>query len=162
MKLQDHINSTDFDMTEENVKAFFLGVLCAEKPLAFEKAMAELLLDDPDAAGTLAAPLRETWEALKKNTRSELGKMFSDEADLIAFMEMARDQLDYFLTGMALSGTNVDNCKDLVLRELIDELEDSVEDLDDFLSDSEPADDGEDFKEFLLGTWNEFALKRSN
>lgn len=157
MKLQDHINSTDFEMSEEQVKAFLLGVLSAEKPMSVEKAIQELMNETPDARATLEAPLKATFESLKKNLKAELASMFSNEADITAFMEMARDRLDYFLTGMSLSGTNVDNCKDSGLLELIEELEDSVEDLDDFLSDSEAsAEDGEDFKDFLLGTWKDF------
>lgn len=158
MKLQDHINSTDFQMSEQQVKAFLLGTLCAEKPMPIERAIEELMAENPEAKDLLAAPLKDTWEGLKKNLKKELGLMFSQEEDLIAFMEMARDQLDYFLTGMSLSGTNLDSCKNPELMEFIDELEDTVEDLDDFLSDSEPsAEDGEEFKEFLLGTWADFS-----
>lgn len=157
MKLQDHINSTDLDMTEAQVKAFFLGILCAEKPMPFAKALEEILVETPDAKATLEAPLKETFTALQKNLKKELDQMFPQEENTEQFVELAKDQLDYFLTGMSLSGTNTESCDDEDLAELIDELEDTVEDMDDWLSDSEANDqDGEDFKEFLLDTWKEF------
>lgn len=161
MKLQDHIDSTNFDMNEIQVKAFFLGVLCAEKPLPFKAALDEILTEFPDVSPVLEAPMKETWDYLKTNLKAELEKMFPEESDIHTFIEVAKNQLDYFLTGMSLSGTNVDNCDDEALRELIDELEDTVEDMDDFLADSTATnEDGEDFKEFLLGTWSEFSASK--
>lgn len=35
MKLQQLLNETDFEMTLPQVKAFFLGILCADKPMPF-------------------------------------------------------------------------------------------------------------------------------
>lgn len=157
MKLQELIDSTDLDMTEAQVKAFFLGVLCAEKPMPVGKAIDELLEEVPEAKKELEAPLRELFEKLKKNVKSELENMFPIEDDINTFMELSKDQLDYFLTAMSLSGTNTESCDDEDLAELIDELEDTVEDMDEFLSDSHATkEDGEEFKEFLLGTWADF------
>ena len=157
MKLQELIDSTDLDMTEAQVKAFFLGVLCAEKPLPYPKALEELLAETPDAKKELEAPLKVLWDKCQANLKAELEKMFPQEDDITAFMELAKDQLDYFLTAMSLSGTNTESCQDEELAELIDELEDTVEDMDEFLSDSHATkEDGDDFKEFLLGTWAEF------
>lgn len=157
MKLQDHIDSTDLDMTEIQVKAFFLGVLCAEKPMPFAKALEEILSETPDARGTLEVPFKEVWSQLQNNPRGELEKMFPEDSDVHAFIEVAKDQLDYFLTGMSLSGTNMENCDDEELAELIDELEDTVEDMDDFLADSETTtEDGEELRKLLLDTWREF------
>lgn len=161
MKLQEHIDSTDLDMTEIQVKAFFLGVLCAEKPMPFAKALEEILSETPEAKGVLEAPFKDVWTQLQKNLRGELEKMFPEDSDIHAFIEVAKDQLDYFLTGMSLSGTNMENCDDEELAELIDELEDTVEDMDDFLADSEASnEDGEDFKELLLDTWKEFTATK--
>lgn len=157
MKLQDLINSTELDMTEVQVNAFFLGVLCAEKPMPFPKALDEILCETPEAKPVLETPFKEVFTHLQKNLKPELEKMFPEEKNIQKFMEIAKDQLDYFLTAMSLSGTHTESCKDEELAELIDELEDTVEDMEDFLSDSEAeAQDGEDFKEFLLDTWKEF------
>ncbi len=161
MKLQDHIDSTALGMTEIQVKAFFLGALCAEKPMPFHLALNEVLAEEPDSKSVLEAPLKETWDYLQKNLKAELEKMFPDESDIHTYMEIAKEQLDYFLTAMSLAGTNVDNCDDNELRELLDELEDTVEDMDDFLADSSAtAQDGEDFKEFLIGTWADFTASK--
>lgn len=161
MKLQELIAQTDLDMTEAQVKAFFLGVLCAEKPMPFPKALDEILSETPEAKKELEADFKKLYEHLKTNLKSELEKMFPEESDINVFMEIAKDQLDYFLTAMSLSGTNTESCKDEDLAELIEELEDTVEDMDDFLSDSEATpEDGNDFKEFLIGTWADFTATK--
>lgn len=161
MKLQDHIDSTDLDMSEAQIKAFFLGMLCAEKVPSAGQAVDEFLSDFPEARAALTAPLKEAWDYLSKNTRTELEKMFPEEGDIIVFVEAAKEQLDFFLTGMSLAGTNTESCEDEELANFIDELEETVEDMEDFLADSEAdAEDGEDFKEFLLETWKEFAASK--
>lgn len=157
MKLQELIDQTELDMTEAQVKAFFLGVLCAEKPLPFPIAMEELLAQTPDAKNELEIALKKLWEDLRVNTKNELRNMFPEESDINVYMEIAKDQLDYFLTALSLSGTNTESCGDEELAELIEELEDTVEDMDEFLSDSEATpEDGADFKEFLVGIWGDF------
>jgi hypothetical protein len=161
MKLQEVLDSTEIDMTEMQVKAFFLGVLSAEKPLPFPKALDEFLADAPELKPELEAPLKTLWEQLSKNMKGELEKMFPQEVDIHTFIELSKDQLDFFLTGMSLSGTNTETCNDEELAEFIEELEDTVEDMDDFLADSEASDeDGEDFKEFLLDAWKEFSASK--
>lgn len=161
MKLQALIDNTDLDMTEMQVKAFFLGVLCAEKPLPVGKAIDELLSEAPEAKKELEAPLKDLYQTLKTNLKTELMGMFPEGLDIHTFMEVSKDQLDYFLTAMSLSGTNMESCDDEDLAELIDELEDTVEDMEDFL-DAEDADakEGEEFKSFLLGTWKEFVATK--
>lgn len=161
MKIQELINSTDLDMTEAQVKAFFLGILCAEKPLNFSKALSEILSETPEAKTSLEAPFKTLWDELSKNLKSELMNMFPNEKDLTHFLEMSKDQLDFFLTGMSLSGTHSENCKDEELGEFINELEDMVEDIEDYLGDDEAdKEDGQDIKEFLLDSWKEFASTR--
>lgn len=161
MKLQALIENTDLEMTEMQVKAFFSGVLCAEKPLPFPKALTELLSEAPTAKKDLEAPLKELFETLQKNLKAELAGLFPEDKNIHSFMEVAREQLDYFLMGMSLSGTHSESCDDEELAELIDELEDSVEDMDNFLSE-EDADEaeGEDFKGFFLGTWKDFVATK--
>lgn len=161
MKLQALIDNTDLEMTEMQVKAFFLGVLCAEKPLPVAKAITELLSEAPTAKKDLEAPLTTLFADLQKNLKTELSKMFPEEKDIHTFMEISREQLDYFLMAMSLSGTHSESCDNEELAELIDELEDSVEDMDNFLSEDDADEkEGEDFKGFLLGTWKDFVATK--
>ncbi len=76
MNIQETIDQTNLDMTLAQVKAFFLGILCAEKPLPFPKALAELLEETPEAKTELEAPLKEVWDGLQKNTRPNLRSSF--------------------------------------------------------------------------------------
>lgn len=160
MKLQELIDQTELDMTVAQVKAFFLGILCAEKPMPFPKAVDELLTEAPEAKASLEPSLIKLWDKLKANLKTELKNMFPlDEVDLNTFMEISKDQLDYFLTAMSLSGTNAESCNDEELAELIEELEETVADMDDFLSE-EDNENGEEFKESLLETWTEFVSSK--
>lgn len=157
MKLQELIDQTDLDMTAHQVQAFFLGVLCAERPMPFSKAIDELLEEAPETKAKLEAELKNLWDELSRVTKKALAEMFPEDKNIRSFMEVAKDQLDFFLTGMSLSGTNAESCKDDELAELIDELEDTIADMDDYLADEDASDkDGEDFKGLLLDTWNEF------
>lgn len=157
MELREKIESTDLDMTEAQVKAFFLGILCAEKPMPFAKGLEELLAEVPDAKRTLEAPLKVLWDELRTNLKFELDHMFPEEDNIVTFMEISKDQLDFFLTAMSLSGTSTDSCDDEELAELIDELEDTIEDMEEYLEDKDATkEDGENFKEFLLATWADF------
>jgi len=84
--------------------------------------------------------------------------MFPTEKDLNLFLETSKDQLDFFLTGMSLSGTHSESCKNEELGEFINELEDMVEDIEDYIGEDEAdEEDGQDIKEFLLDSWKEFA-----
>ncbi|WPU65865.1 UPF0149 family protein [Peredibacter starrii] len=161
MQLQELINQTDLDLTADQVKAFFLGVLCAEKPMPFNKVMEEIFEEVPEARTALEPELRKLWDEQSRNLKKALSEMFQPEEDVRSFLELAKNQLDYFLTAMSLSGTNTENCDDEDLAELIDELEDTVADMDDYLADEEPTDDeGEEFKELLLDTWKEFVATK--
>jgi hypothetical protein len=157
MKLQELIGQTDLDMNLAHIKAFFLGVMSADRPLPFHKAMQELLAETPEATGTLEKELKVLWDELEKNKPAALQKLFPESGDIKDYLTDAKDQLDFFLTAMSLSGTNTESCKNEDVADLIDELEDTVMDLEDFLSD--PAleeDEAVEFKETLLETWQEF------
>ena len=83
--------------------------------------------------------------------------MLPVDAELAPFLEAAILRLDYFLTGMSLSGTTAESTKDQGLAEFIEELEDAIETIDELLSEPKLAkDEAEDMKEFLLGAWAEF------
>lgn len=149
-------------MTAEQVKAFFLGVLCDEKPMPFHLVIEELFSDDPESRKVLEADFKKLWDEFSANKKKALSEMFSEQEDIRTFMEAAKNQLDYFLTALSLSGTNTETCDDEDLAELIDELEDTVADMDDYLADEDATDeDGEDFKGFLLDTWKEFVATKN-
>lgn len=156
MKLQELLDSTDLDVSESQVKAYFLGGLCAEKPASMNKAIDDLISDDPEARKAVEAPLKAFWENLQKNKKHELSTMFPIENDLEKFLDSSRDLIDEFLTGMSLAGTNIEKCKDEELMELIEVLEEYVEEIDDLLSDFD-KEAAADLKENLLENWTEFS-----
>jgi hypothetical protein len=161
MKLQELIGQTELDMTIPQIKAFFLGFMTAEKPLPFPKAMEELLSQTPEAQGTLEAELKNLWEELHRNKASELKRIFPSKTNLKEFLAEAKDQLDFYLTALSLSGTNTESCKDEDRADLIDELEDTVMDLEAYLSETSVEEsEGEELKEMLLEAWDDY-LKTS-
>jgi hypothetical protein len=161
MNLQALLETTPLDLSERQIKAFFLGMLCAQKIPSPSQAADEFLSDFPDLRSSLTVPLKELYGILHKNLRSELFAMIPDESKTSVFLETAKEQIDFFLTGMSLAGTNTEDCDDEELADLIDELEDCVEDIDNFLADTEATpQDGEAFKAYLLELWNEFASSK--
>ena len=150
MKLQELISPA-------LTKAFFLGVLSAEKPLPFIKAAEELLSETPDALKEVEAELKAIWDELVKNKPAELESFLLGSKDLKEYLTHVKDQLDYYLTALSLSGTNTENCSNEDMADLIDELEDTVMDLDEYLSEEKPdAEEGEELKEMLMETWLEY------
>lgn len=156
MKLQELIGQTDLDMNISHIKAFFLGVMSAEKPMPFNKAVEELLMEAPEAAKTLEGELKLLWDDLLKNKPAELQKLFPENSNTIEFLALAKDQLDFYLTAMALSGTHTESIKNEDVAELVDELEDTVMDLDEYLSEETNEQESEEFKELLLETWRDY------
>jgi hypothetical protein len=157
MKLHELIGQTDLDMSLAQVKAFFLGVMSAERPLPFAKAAEEMMAESPEATKQLGPELKKLWDELILNKPAELQKMFPESANLNEFLLTAKDQLDFYLTALSLSGTNTETCKNEDVAELIDELEDTVMDLDEYLSESDPdVAEGEELKELLLEAWQDY------
>ena len=157
MKLHELIGQTDLDMSLAQVKAFFLGVMNAERPLPFAKAAEEMMAESPEATKQLGPELKKLWDELILNKPAELQKLFPESANLNEFLLNAKDQLDFYLTALSLSGTNTETCKNEDVAELIDELEDTVMDLDEYLSESDPdVAEGEELKELLLEAWQDY------
>jgi hypothetical protein len=157
MKLQELIGRSDLDMTVAHIKAFFLGVQTAEKPLHFAKAVEEMMAETPEAIKELEPELKKLWDELAQNKPAELQKIFPASSDLKEFLTNAKDQLDFYLTALSLSGTNTETCKNEDMAELIDELEDTVMDLDEYLSETNPDEaEGEEIKDLLLEVWQEY------
>ena len=123
----------------------------------FGKTLEELLSETPEAKVALEKDLKTLWDELQKNVAKGLEGMFPAKKDTKQFLEMAQNHLDYFLTSMSLSGTNSESCKNEELAELIEELEDTIADFEEYLSDDKASkSDGEDYKEFLIATWADF------
>lgn len=161
MKLQELLNDHDIDLSADQARAFFLGVLSAEQPMPVSKAIDELLVDSPEAKDALSGELKTLWSGLEKNLKKELGNIFPQNDKAVAFLETANEQLDYFLTGMSLSGTNTDSCKDEELLEFIEVIEEIQEEMDEYLSEMKPGlEQGEELKEYLLETWEEFVFSK--
>lgn len=157
MKLNDLLGKTDLDMNVSHIKAFFLGALSAEKPMPFNKAMEELLSEAPEAKTELEGELKALWDDLLKNKPAELQRIFPEAANDKEFLEQAKDQLDFYLTAMSLSGTHTESVKNEDLADLIDELEDTVMELDEYLSEEElDADKGKELRANLLEVWTEY------
>lgn len=157
MKLQELIGHANLDMSVAHIKAFFLGVLSAERPLPFVKAVEEMMAETPEAIKELEPELKKLWDELVKNKPAELQKLFPESSDLKEYLTNAKDQLDFYLTALSLSGTNTETCKNEDVADLIDELEDTVMDLDEYLSESNADEaEGEELKELLLEAWQDY------
>lgn len=154
MNLQELINDTEIDMSAESLKAFFLGFMSAERPFNFHQALKEL--DIPESNPKLDQELEALWKGLEKNKEKELENLFPSSANLNEYLENAKEKLDYFLTALTLAGTSADTCKNEELADLMEELEDTVIDLDEYLSEPSSEKDGEELKELLNETWKDF------
>lgn len=159
MNLQELIAQTDLDLNEGQVRAFFLGALFADKPLPFNKAQEELLSEAPEAKKALEPHLKTLWDKLNDKDQDQLASLFPDKGSVQEFLTTALERLDYFLTGLSLAGSLADDEQ----TEVLDELENVVMDLDEYLSDDKPeAEAGEELKEQLMGAWEELVkLKKS-
>ena len=161
MKLQELIDSTELEMTPEQIKAFFLGTLCAEKPLTFPRALDELLAETPESKDTLSKDLNALWDEITKSQKKALKDLFPQNDNAKKFLEGAKDQLDYFLMGMSLAGTSIDNCKNEDFATFLEEMEDCLEDIEDWLSEKSPdEEEGESIKEFLQEGWDGFVSSK--
>ncbi|MGE3609114.1 MAG: hypothetical protein AB7I27_05965 [Bacteriovoracaceae bacterium] len=154
MDLQELMEQSEIDMSLESLRAFFLGFMSAERPFQFHQALKEL--DIPESNPTLDRELENLWKNLTKNKSQELEKFFPEDQDINHFLEMAKENLDFFLTALSLAGTNADTSKNEELGNVIEELEDTVMDLDEYLSAPSGDKDGEELKDLLLDTWKDF------
>jgi hypothetical protein len=159
MNLQTKIDQTDLDMTLPQVKAFFLGAMLADKPMPFPKALEEMIGEAEDAF-SLSDDFQTLWNQLEANKVPELEGMFPEVRDNRSFLASAKDQLDFFLTALSLAGTNVENCKSEEVAELIDELEDAVMDLEDYLAEDLDDVEADELKVMLIETWRDFLRVR--
>lgn len=160
MKLTEILTKHELDITVPQIKAFFLGVNSADKPLPFSKSLDELLDESIHLKDELEGPLKELWDEITKNYKQEMGNLLPVDEELAPFLEASILRLDYFLTGMGLAGTSSESAQDPAVAEFIEELEDAIETIDEILSEEKlDKEDAEDMREFLLGAWEEFSSR---
>jgi hypothetical protein len=158
MGLQTLLSDTDTNLTEGQIKAFYLGTFLADRPVPFKTAMEEVLMEaEVDDYKAWEKDMKALYDQVKANVPAEMKKLVEDQADLKNFLQDSLGKLDYFLTGYAVSGASDDNDT----SELVEELEDTVLDLEDYLADdSGTKESGAELKKLTLDTWNELvALK---
>ncbi len=157
MKLQELIDKSDLTMTVDQVRAFFLGVFCADKPLPFNQAFEELLIEIEDLDEDMKPELKKLWDELQGNVKEGLRNILSKSSDPRDFLETSKEHIDFFLTALTLSGTNTETCENEDMAELIEELEDNVMDIEDYLADEGgSAETGRELAASLKETWAEF------
>jgi hypothetical protein len=153
MKLQELINNSELDLSISQLKAFFLGTLSADRPMNFDKAITELVEDE--MSGELKIEMKTLWESLASKRTDELKKLFTKELD----QETTKDQMDFFLTALSLSGTNSETTKDADVAEILEELEDLVMEMDEAIIEGDQSQ-VEEIKEVMLEVWKDFVLTR--
>ena len=156
MKLQELIQQTELDSTVDQIKAFFLGIQSADKPLPYKLALEELFSATPEVIPQLQDELKILWDSIAKNKPFEYQNLFPVAASAQQFLAHARDQLDYFLTALSLSGTHAESVENEDLADLIDELEDTVIELDDYLAGPPDEPEALELKEALEETWQDY------
>lgn len=150
-------------MEAQFIKAFFLGALTAEKPMPFEKAVDEVFVHAPEEKEKQHSSLKTEWDHLTKNLSLEMKRLIDDEGkDDLEFLKNAQENMDYYLTGLSLSGTTMESCKNEDLAEILDEMEDVVLDLETYLMEEDfKASETKEFKEIILSLWEDMIQVQS-
>lgn len=160
MSLQTLLATTETELTEGQIRAFYLGTFMADKPVPFKTAMEEVLMEaEIDDLKPWEKDMKAVYDQVKANVHKEMAGLLEENADMKKFLQDALGKLDYFLTGYAVSGASDDEDT----AELVEELEDTVLDLEDFLADeSGTKESGTELKKLTVETWNELvALKEA-
>lgn len=151
MSLQTLLSTTDTNITEGQIKAFYLGTFMADKPVPFKTAMEEVLMEaEVDDYKPWEKDMKALYDQVKASVPAEMKKLVVDQPDLKLFLQDALSKLDYFLTGYAVSGASSDDDT----SEVVEELEDNVLDLEDYLADeSATKESGAELRKLTLDTW---------
>ncbi len=153
MALSTLLATTDASITEGQIRAFYLGTFVADKPVPFKTAMEEVLMEaEIEDYKIWEKDMKALHDHVKANVHKEMDALLEESSDLKKFLQDALGRLDYFLTGYAVSGASDDNDT----AELVEELEDSVLDLEDYLADeSSTKENGLELKKLTLATWKD-------
>ena len=158
MGLQTLLTSTETNLTEGQIRAFYLGTFVADRPVPFKTAMEEVLMEaEVEDFKIWEKDMKALHDQVKANVHKEMKNLIVEEADLKSFLQTSLGRFDYFLTGYAVSGASDDEDT----AEVVEELEDTVLDLEDYLADeSATKESGLELKKLALETWKDIvALK---
>jgi uncharacterized protein YgfB (UPF0149 family) len=171
MSLANALKGCDLEMNPREIEAFFLGCLSAEKPMKEERALKELFLEDtkvtvnfesPAARAELEKELKTLWKDLSKNLEKRREKLLIIDGKSLKEEIIALGRLgDFFLMGMTLAGTSIED-QDDEAGDLLDEMEDHLLLFDDWVADEESRldkdvwiEEGQKYKRELVELWSE-------
>jgi uncharacterized protein YgfB (UPF0149 family) len=169
--LATSLKSCDLEMNAKEVEAFFLGCLSAEKPMKLERAIKELFLEDTkvtvqfegaDARAKIEADLKGLWQELEKELKKRRKNLLLlDGASLKEEVQALSRLGDFFLMGITLAGTSIEDLDDEA-GDLLDEMEDHLLLLDDWMAQEEERldqkewqEEGQKYKRELIELWGE-------
>ena len=155
--------SKDKPMESQNIRAFFLGTLTAERPMPFHKAVDEIFVAAPEDKAQFEADLKKEWDSISTNLKTEMINLMDDKGmSDIDFLKVAQENLDYYLTGLSLSGTTMETSSDEDFSDLLDEMEDVVLDLEEYIMEEKfEATETKEFKEVVQSLWTDMIEARS-
>lgn len=150
-------------MESQNIRAFFLGTLTAENPMPFHKAVDEIFVAAPEDKAQFEADLKKEWDSITTNLKTEMIQLMDDKGmSDIDFLKVAQENLDYYLTGLSLSGTNTESSSDEDFADLLDEMEDVVLDLEEYIMEEKfEANETKEFKEVVQSLWTDMIEARA-
>lgn len=169
--LNESLKKCDLEMNTREVEAFLLGCLSAEKPMKLDRAIKELFLeetkvtvkfDSPDARAEIEKDVKTLWEELSKSlAKRRKNLLVIDGPDLKSEVIALGRIGDFFLMGMTLAGTSIDD-QDDEAGDLLDEMEDHLILLDEWVAEGEDRldqdkwmEDGQKYKRELAELWGE-------
>jgi uncharacterized protein YgfB (UPF0149 family) len=171
MALQDSIAGCDIEMNAKEVEAFFIGAMTADDPMPLPKALKELFLEDtkvpvkfndPANKKSIVDDLTKLWKELEKSLEKRRKSLLNLEMPKLQDELVAVGRLgDFFLMGITLAGMSVDDQDDEV-GELLDEMEDHLLLIDEWVADGESRTDkdvwteeGKKYRRELNELWEE-------
>lgn len=157
--------------TESARKALILGAYLSPKKKHFSQMIMKFQELDFDEDLNIT---EKYWTEITENYKKELEFFTSEEEDLISYLANFVEKIEYFLTGVSLTGFEISEPP----SEEEDEEEDSIEkllefkdfnsfaliledlavDIDDYLHDENPSlEEGHEIKEFIFQIFQKFA-----
>lgn len=154
MNIEKALENSGLDLSVNQLKSFLLGGLSAHNPLPLDKALEEIFSEEPEAREGLEKEITEFYQNLKVTRKTEVENLINED------LATSFENLDFFLTGLSIAGTHSDST-DGDLSTIIEDLEDLVMDLEEFLETNESEEAKVELTNALLGTW-EALLKQLN
>ena len=157
MSLETALAKCDVDLTVKQVEAFLLGVSQADKPLAIQESIKELFIDGFEVDSQFESEavrvevekeIYSTWNNISAHSKKFMETIFDSvkshsKEDVLNIANL----VDFFLMGLSLSGTSYDTVENQDMAELLEDLEDWVIDVDEWVAEGEDTDNLEDWKE---------------